>query len=463
MKRFFSSILLAFFIIFLLPSFGFSERGIKVQSRRLALVIGNGAYKTTAHLRNPVNDAQDMAYTLENLGFEVIHRENAERKAMILAIMDFGRQLRKGGIGLFYFAGHGIQVDGRNYLIPVDAKIESESDVEFGGVDAGRVLGKMEDAENDLNIVILDACRNNPFSSSFRTSTRGLARMDAPKGSLIAYSTAPGSVAADGEGRNGIYTKHLLKYMKTPGLTVEQILKRVRMDVTDETQNKQVPWESSSLVGEFYFVAEEKMTVTKAASQRGSQELEKERKRLQQERERLEQLKIEIEKKKLEAELERLKAEKEKLKMASLPRRHLETAPVNYGAEIRRDGVYVEYANGIVRDTKTGLEWKVGPNENTSLQQAMEWVESMNIESGGWRMPSMKQLKSLYEKGKGFRNMTPLLRTNGWLVWSGETQDSKPLCFDFRSGARGKSLIPIIPKPYFFKEVRAFAVRSVSQ
>ncbi|MFC1839802.1 caspase domain-containing protein [Thermodesulfobacteriota bacterium] len=122
--------------------------------------------------------------------------------------------------------------------MPVDANIESEPDVEFDGVDAGRVLGKMEDAGNDINIVILDACRNNSFSRNFRTSTRGLARMEAPIGSLIAYSSAPGSIAAGGEGRNGTYTKHLLKHMKIPGLTIEQILKRVRKDVTEETRDK---------------------------------------------------------------------------------------------------------------------------------------------------------------------------------------------------------------------------------
>ena len=204
-------------------------------------------------LRNPTNDAHDMALILKTLGFEVIHLENAEYWAMEKAIRKFGKQLRNGGAGLFYFAGHGIQVNGRNYLIPVDADIETESDVRFEAVDAGRVLGKMDDAENDLNIVILDACRDNPFTRSFRASNQGLARMDAPKGSLIAYATAPGSIAADGEGRNGIFTKYLIKYSTTPGLTVEQVLKKVRIGVLKETNNKQIPWESSSLTGNFYF------------------------------------------------------------------------------------------------------------------------------------------------------------------------------------------------------------------
>ena len=239
-------VILAFSIF---PAASYTEGASK---RGLALVIGNSAYKS-APLTNPTNDAEDMMTALEDLDFEVIHRSDASQKEMEEAIRDFGKQLREFEVGLFYFAGHGIQVDGRNYLIPVDAQIETESDVKYESVDAGRVLGKMEDVENDLNIIILDACRDNPFARSFRTQSYGLAKMDAPKGSLIAYATAPGSVAADGTGRNGIYTKHLLKYMREPGLPIESVLKKVRIDVMEETGDKQVPWESSSLRGDFYF------------------------------------------------------------------------------------------------------------------------------------------------------------------------------------------------------------------
>jgi len=220
---------------------------------RLALVIGNGRYENSP-LKNPPNDAADMVVMLSKMGFQVIHKTNADQRTMKRAILEFGKRLRKnGGIGLFYFAGHGMQVDGRNYLIPVNAMIETESDVQFESVDAGRVLGKMEEADNHLNIVILDACRDNPFQRSFRSGNKGLARMDAPRGSLIAYATAPGSTAADGEGRNGIYTKHLLSHMGTPGLKVEEVLKHVRVGVIKESGNKQIPWEASSLTGDFYF------------------------------------------------------------------------------------------------------------------------------------------------------------------------------------------------------------------
>jgi hypothetical protein len=245
---------LVLFLLLLWPSGTLfaEERGIKLHVERLALVIGNGAYQTTP-LKNPLNDAEDMAATLRKLGFKVILKKDADQRTMEDAIRSFGRQLRNGGIGLFYFAGHGVQVGGRNYLMPVDARIESESDVRYEAVDAGRVLGKMEDAENQLNIVILDACRNNPYARAFRSDQRGLARMDAPTGSLIAYATAPGEVAADGPERNGIFTKHLIQHMMTPNLTIEQVLKRVRIKVARQTNGRQIPWESSSLMGDFYF------------------------------------------------------------------------------------------------------------------------------------------------------------------------------------------------------------------
>jgi len=235
------------------------NRGIFVSTERLALVIGNSAYQT-APLRNPVNDAEDMSTVLSGLGFNVTLKKNVDRRNFEDAIRQFGRQLKHGGVGLFYFAGHGMQVEGRNYLIPINTRIESESDIKYEAVDAGFVLGKMEDAENQLNIVILDACRSNPFARDFRSENRGLARMDAPTGSLIVYATAPGEVAADGPKRNGVFTRHLIKHMRTPNLPIEQVLKRVRIDVAAETKQRQIPWESSSLMGDFYFKIEKAST-----------------------------------------------------------------------------------------------------------------------------------------------------------------------------------------------------------
>ncbi|MHC1702028.1 MAG: caspase domain-containing protein [Humidesulfovibrio sp.] len=225
--------------------------------RRVALVIGNGAYRQ-GPLKNPANDARDMAAALKSVGFEVILRENAGLRQMNEAIDQFWGSLKKGGVGLFFFAGHGLQVSGENYLVPVDAKIALEKDVQYECVNAGKVLGRMEDAGNGLNIVILDACRNNPFARSFRSDSRGLAKMDAPSGSLVAFATAPGDIAADGEGKNGLYTSHLLRHLRSPGLTIENVLKQTRIGVAADSAKmgkRQTPWESSSLMGDFYFRA----------------------------------------------------------------------------------------------------------------------------------------------------------------------------------------------------------------
>ena len=176
--------ILPVFVLIFLPDISLSAK-----SQKTALVIGNGAYRSSP-LRNPVNDATDITSLLKKLGFKVILKTNATQRTMENSIRDFGRKLRNGGVGLFYYAGHAIQVHGTNYLLPIDAQIESESDVKYEAIDAGRVLGKMEDAGNGLNIIILDACRDNPFARGFRTSEKGLARMDAPTGSILAYATA---------------------------------------------------------------------------------------------------------------------------------------------------------------------------------------------------------------------------------------------------------------------------------
>ena len=242
---------------------GFTMTAKELKSeKRVALVIGNGAYKT-GRLANPINDAQAMGRQLKALGFEVMVHTNLDQNAMKRAIIDFGRKLRgSGGVGLFYYAGHGMQVGGRNYLIPVGAQIEGESYVDVEAVDIARVMAAMGEARNRLNIVVLDACRDNPFARSTRSTSRGLAFSSAPRGTLIAYATAPGRVAADGKRGNGTYTEALLKHMKTPGLPVEEMFKRVRADVMSESGGKQTPWESSSLTGRFEFNVSDKPAVT---------------------------------------------------------------------------------------------------------------------------------------------------------------------------------------------------------
>jgi len=232
--------------------------------KRIALVIGNGAYKQGA-LKNPVNDARAMVATLRQLGFQVIQRENATKQQMEQAVGEFGRALGKGSVALFYYAGHGMQVNGRNFLIPTDAVVASEQAVRLETLDVDLVLDQVAAAGSDVNLVVLDACRNNPFERRFRSAAGGLAQINAPKGTLIAYATAPGSVAADGTGANGLYTAKLVEAIKTPGLPIEEVFKRVRVEVSRESNDAQTPWEASSLVGNFYFLGPTTVIVNQPA------------------------------------------------------------------------------------------------------------------------------------------------------------------------------------------------------
>lgn len=243
--------------------------------KRLALVIGNANYQFAGQLRNPGNDARDMSANLKKLGFTVIDGYDLTLAQMEQKLQQFGNQLKsQKGVGLFYFAGHGIQFNGANYLIPVDANIKTEQETKYKGLNLGLVLDTLENAKNGFNIVILDACRNNPFARSWNrdaSTSDGLAQTTAPTGTFIAYATAPGSVAADGAGRNGTFTAELLKQIQVPNLTVEQVFKNVRQKVTAQTNNKQTPWDSSSLVGDFYFAGK---GTTTANSQTDSQRTE---------------------------------------------------------------------------------------------------------------------------------------------------------------------------------------------
>lgn len=223
--------------------------------KRIALVIGNGAYKH-GRLKNPTNDARDMAAKLKGLGFELVGGKghtDLTREQMLKLILDFSSQLNTGGVGLFYFAGHGVQHEGRNYLLPLGSALDHVDHLEIEAVDVAQVLERMETAKNRLNIVILDACRNNPLGSSLRSPTRGLAKSDVPRGTLIAFAAAPGKAARDGQGGNGTFTAAFLSHMAEPGLELEQMLKRVRRDVREKTSGAQTPWHASSLEGDFVF------------------------------------------------------------------------------------------------------------------------------------------------------------------------------------------------------------------
>ncbi|GAK57617.1 uncharacterized protein containing caspase domain-protein [Candidatus Vecturithrix granuli] len=226
--------------------------------RQLALVIGNANYLNDP-LSNPINDAHAMSKVLENLRFEVITYENVNQSDMKRAIDEFGQKLKNYDVGLFFYSGHGVQVNGENYLIPVDANPRNEADIEYDGVNVGRVLAKMKNANSLTNIVILDACRDNPFEKSWTKSltTKGLTFMNAPTGSIIAYATAPGKVAYDDSTKsNSFYTAALLDYIGMPNISILEMFQQVRTRVIEATNGKQTPWESTSLTRNFYFKQE---------------------------------------------------------------------------------------------------------------------------------------------------------------------------------------------------------------
>ena len=430
-------------IVSLLVSMLFSlpNLSLSAQERRTALVIGNGTYPHGGSLANPVNDVRAMKKALEGLGFTVLKYENCTQKEMKMAMDEFGSRLKGQDVGLFFYAGHGVQVSRYNYLIPVDAKLGSEKKVEYDCVRADRILADMESAGTRTNIVILDACRDNPYERSWRKGSdgAGLAFMNAPSGSLIAYSTAPGKTAVDGSSANRPYTSALLEHIDTPNITVLQMFQRVRSTVMSRSENKQKPWESTSLKGDFYF------------STKGTDNsLREEQARLERERRKLEQLRTEL-------ELKQRESQSQKVEVASVPQKPSYSRPSSTSNVIERDGVYVAYANGIVKDTNKGLEWKVGPDKDTTWDEAKSWMQSLNLDGGGWRMPTTDELKGLYKKGAGSRNMTPLLKTTGWWVWSGETKGSSGAWdFFFSLGIRTPS------NRDGSHVTRAFAVRSRS-
>jgi Caspase domain/Protein of unknown function (DUF1566) len=217
-------------------------------AKRIALVVGNAAY-TDKPLTNPVNDAELMQRTLQGLGFEVSLLRNASRRDLLSGLRDFEAKAADAEVALFYFAGHGTQVAGNNYLIPLQAQIRAESDVPDEAVDAGSVLRRMENARAKVGLVVLDACRDNPYAGASRSSVRGLGRMSVPTGSIVAYATAPGSTADDGKGRNGVYTEQLAKHLSTPGLDLREVFDRTAVEVERLTGGKQKPREDIGLRG----------------------------------------------------------------------------------------------------------------------------------------------------------------------------------------------------------------------
>jgi uncharacterized caspase-like protein len=375
--------------------------------QRTALVIGNSAY-SSGPLKNPVNDAADMAAMLKRLGFTVSLKQNASLQEMDEAIEEFGNRLKRGGVGLYYYAGHGVQVNGVNYLLPIDAKINKEVDVKYQAVDANKILDEMATANNGLNIIILDACRDNPYGRSFRNATRGLAIVSsAPSGTFISYSTNPGNVARDGDGRNSPYTQALLENMDKPGLSINNVFMKVRSKVKKETG--QVPWELSSLEGDFYFVPNSARTVTDKAESVASttsptDELAAEQENLRQ------------------AALERKKPKKSTT--IAMTKRPSQSTKV----KTSRDGRFIAYDNGTVLDTKTNLMWAAKDNgKGIEHRSASDYC--YNYRGGGytdWRMPNQYELEALYKSGT-YVNVIEI--TYEW-VWASECRYNCALfCF----------------------------------
>jgi len=219
---------------------------------RVALVIGNSTYRA-APLKNPANDSRDVAAKLRSLGFTVIERSNLTVKQIGGTLREFRSKLTPGSVALVFYAGHGLQIKGENYLPAVDADISSEEDVPTQSLATKQIMDVLGDAKTRLNLVFLDACRDNPYARGFRSSSRGLSKESAPSGTLISFATRPGGVASDGDGRNGLYTSVLLQAMNSTNLPIEQLLKKVVSGVKVASNSKQEPWMEGSIEGDFCF------------------------------------------------------------------------------------------------------------------------------------------------------------------------------------------------------------------
>ena len=375
------------------PSGYDDDRGIRVVNQdnknvkeeaqtRFALVIGNAKYKNIPTLLNPSNDAYDMKQALAQLGFNVAYLSDARnRRVMTEAVREFGNNLMRhpNAVGLFFYAGHAMQINGVNYLIPVDAVIKGEADVEFETLNVNYLLQTMDMAENQMNIIIMDACRNNPYARGFRSVLdRGLAPMDSPTGSIIAFATAPGKTAADGNGRNGTFTKHLLEYIHRSELTIEQMFKQVRVAVIDETGGSQTPWETSSLQGDFCFAGcPDQVMLEQEARKKAKDEIKRqmkaEQQRLEEERKAMKAEWARIEAKKLEMRIKAAEAQQQKDQQALDRIRQEQGALTQQKQLIEKEQDRIEQQDAVLTDEKTNHPQK--EDEIARLKEEQEKYE----------------------------------------------------------------------------------------
>jgi uncharacterized caspase-like protein len=240
-----------------------------IAAERVALIVGNSSYVHSGRLKNPVNDAVSLTTTFTRLGFAVTTGIDLTKEDMVAYVDSFSNNLKDAKVALFFYAGHGMALNGKNYLIPIDFEPKSDLDLMAQLISLDGILNEMAGGER-VNIVLLDACRDNPLANSLTASMssgrsltieergvkvvgQGLAEMKGEVGTLIGYATQPGNVASDGAGTNSPFTQGLLKHLEEPGLEIREILTRVRVSVVKETDNKQIPWDHSSLVKDFYF------------------------------------------------------------------------------------------------------------------------------------------------------------------------------------------------------------------
>ena len=413
---------LVFFFLFT-PNIHAQQRSIKIQPKdrsRIALLIGNSDYKK--FLKNPSNDVKAVRDKLKKLGFKVYLHENCSKRDMKRAIDQFGEKLKGQDVGLFFYAGHGVQTNNHNYLIPVNVELNSENEAEYECVRADRILARMEDAGKQINIVILDACRNNPFEKRWRGATRGngLAFMNAPHGSLIAYSTPPGQTAQDGVGTHSPYTNALLEHIATPDITVLEMFQKVRSSVMLQSKGKQVPWESTSLTRSFYF------STADPNRQRSEETIQ-----LQQ------------------ALIEKLKAD--------LKGGKSETSPYSDFDVIEFDGDFILFANGIVRQLETDLEWFANPGKRMNYKDANEWAENLEVDGRSWRLPTSNELETLIRQGKSWAYLPSILNKDKRILsifWTNKKLDSHFVeAFFWRSRNRKKI------RKEWAEEINVFAVR----
>ncbi len=248
------AIMLIGFILFTTLVNANNSRALKLMKteQRVALVIGNNKYENSklSDLRNPINDARAMKNKLRNLGFTVYYGENLTVRDMDKKVRSFSQKLSKGGVGLFFFAGHGVESDGKNFLMGKDSNLINKIDVAYESLELDKVLSYMKNSGNRLNIVLLDACRNDPFS---RSGGGGLAKVDNAKGMFIAYATSPGDVADDGSGKHGVFTQQILNNIDKKGLSLHTLFKNIKRDVYKKTDQRQRPWTHDDIIGEFFF------------------------------------------------------------------------------------------------------------------------------------------------------------------------------------------------------------------